>query len=323
MAELQSRMRGRPLRPGACDPCGTLYFWHEGILFVGSDVSNRPHRHFTASLAYALSGSFRARFNGSPWRPLRGVLVAPNVEQQMDAAGCRLVVLQIDPETSAYAPVNGVLARRGPVCELPSDLVGRLRAGTQAALRRSDFRAAELWDFVLEQVKQGNGYAREPLRIDARVARVLDLLKRDLCRRAGVTSLAAAVRLSPSRLVHLFNEQMGVSLRRYVLWLRLRRVAFSLAIGRTLTDASHEAGFADSAHLCRTFQSMFGLSLSSLFRSPGVQFVAISPEGPLSGPHGPYDGEAWAAVSAERRSVRMVGAASKGPSRSLLRAAES
>jgi AraC-like DNA-binding protein len=164
---------------------------------------------------------------------------------------------------------------------------------------------------------------REPLRLDARVARVLDLLKRDLCRRTGVMSLAAAVCLSPSRLVHLFNEQMGVSLRRYVLWLRLRRVVFCLAIGRTLTDASHEAGFADSAHLCRTFRSMFGLSLSSLFRSRGVEFVTISPEKPLTGPHGPYDREAWAAVSAERRSVRAVGTASKSASPSLLRAAES
>jgi AraC-like DNA-binding protein len=322
MAELQSRARGHRLRSGGCDPRGTLYFWHEGILFVGSDVSNEPHRHFTASLAFALSGTFRARFNGSPWRPVRGVLVAPNVEQQMDGAGSRVVILQIDPETSAYAPVNGILARRGPVCELPPELVGRLRMGTEAALRRSDFRVVELWDFVLEQVRQGNGCTREPLRLDARVARVLDLLKRDLCARTGVTSLAAAVCLSPSRLVHLFNEQMGVSLRRYVLWLRLRRVVFCLAIGRTLTDASHEAGFADSAHLCRTFRSMFGLSLSSLFRSRGVEFVTISPEEPLTGPHGPYDREAWAAVSAESPSVRAVGIASKSPSPSPLRAVE-
>jgi AraC-like DNA-binding protein len=319
MTELQNRAHGRSLRAEGRDPRGTLYFWHEGILFVGSNVSNKPHRHFTASIAYALSGTFRARFRGSPWRPVRGVLVAPNVEQQMDA-GCRVVILQIDPETSAYASVNGIFARQGPVWELPPGLVGRLRTGTEAALRRGDFRAGELWDFVLDQVKQGNRCTREPLRLDARVARVLDLLKRDIYAGTRVPSLAATVCLSSSRLVHLFNEQMGVSLRRYVLWLRLRRVVFCLAVGRTLTEASHEAGFADSAHLCRTFRSMFGLSLSSLFRSLGVEVVVISPEEPLSGPHGPYDREAWAAVSAERP-VRTVGIASKSASPSPLRVA--
>jgi AraC-like DNA-binding protein len=53
-----------------------------------------------------------------------------------------------------------------------------------------------------------------------------------------------------------------MGLRRYVLWLRLRHVVACVAIGYT---AAHEAGFADSAHLSRTFRSMFGLPLSSLF----------------------------------------------------------
>jgi AraC-like DNA-binding protein len=297
MAELRNRAHAGRSRSG---PHGTLYFWHEGILFVGSDVTNGPHQHFTASLVFTLSGTFRARFNGLPWRPMRGVLVAPDVEQQLEALGSRVVVLQIDPETSDYARVNGVFARRGAVYELPPAVVSRLRTGTEAALRREDFRAADLWDFILDQVKHINGDTQEPLRLDPRVARVLELLKRDLCARAGVSSLAAAVQLSPSRLVHLFNEQMGVSLRRYVLWLRLRRVVFCLGTGRTLTDASHEAGFADSAHLCRTFKSMFGLSISSLFRSRGVEVVLISPAEPLSGPHGPYDREVWAAVAEAR-----------------------
>jgi AraC-like DNA-binding protein len=280
------------------NPRGTLHFWHEGILFVGSDVANEPHRHFTASLLFALSGAFRVRFDRSPWRLTRGVLVAPNTLQQLDATGCRLVIMQIDPETSAYAHVNGVFARRGAVWELPPEVGDRLRTGTAAALQRTDFRPGDLWDFVLAEV---NGLSREPLRLDGRVGRVLELLKRDLSSRADVASLAAGVQLSPSRLVHLFNEQMGVSLRRYVLWLRLRKVVFCLAASHSLTDASHEAGFADSAHLCRTFRSMFGLSLSSLFRSRAVELVVTFPDEPLSGPHGPYDRERWAAVSARRR----------------------
>jgi AraC-like DNA-binding protein len=36
------------------------------------------------------------------------------------------------------------------------------------------------------------------------------------------------------------------------------------AAGRPLTEAAHAAGFADSAHLSRTFRRMFGLPATVL-----------------------------------------------------------
>ena len=37
--------------------------------------------------------------------------------------------------------------------------------------------------------------------------------------------------------------------------------------GASLTEAAHLAGFADSAHLSRTFRAMFGVAPSLLFKS--------------------------------------------------------
>jgi len=48
------------------------------------------------------------------------------------------------------------------------------------------------------------------------------------------------------------------------LWLRLMRAVERFAAGASLTDAAHEAGFADSAHLSRTFRRMFGIAAGSL-----------------------------------------------------------
>jgi AraC-like DNA-binding protein len=36
--------------------------------------------------------------------------------------------------------------------------------------------------------------------------------------------------------------------------------------GRSRTEAAHETGFADSAHLSRTFRQMFGISPAMLIR---------------------------------------------------------
>lgn len=80
------------------------------------------------------------------------------------------------------------------------------------------------------------------------------------------TELATRVGISASRLTHLFTEQVGIPLRRYVLWTRLRIAITRVQAGDDLTDAAHGAGFADSAHLTRTTREMFGLPPSVLSR---------------------------------------------------------
>ncbi len=78
--------------------------------------------------------------------------------------------------------------------------------------------------------------------------------------------VAARVGVSASRLTHLFTDQVGIPLRRYVLWLRLQAVITRVKAGDDLTDAAHAAGFADSAHLSRTCREMFGLPPSVMSR---------------------------------------------------------
>lgn len=80
------------------------------------------------------------------------------------------------------------------------------------------------------------------------------------------TELAARVGISASRLTHLFTDQVGIPLRRYVLWSRLRIAITRVQAGDDLTGAAHGAGFADSAHLTRTTREMFGLPPSVLSR---------------------------------------------------------
>jgi AraC-like DNA-binding protein len=157
-------------------------------------------------------------------------------------------------------------------------------------LAASCFDATRFWALALDGV--GGEWLRPHVR-DARVTRVLDIVKREFPQAPPLAALAKAVRVSPSRLIHLWKDEVGVSIRRYVLWLRLRHVVACVVVGQSLTAAAHESGFADSAHLSRTFRSMFGLALSSLFGTSHVELFFKFPEQELSGPHGPYDRERW------------------------------
>jgi AraC-like DNA-binding protein len=79
-----------------------------------------------------------------------------------------------------------------------------------------------------------------------------------------LSDAARFVGLSPGRTRHLFVEQTGLPFRTYLLWLRLNRAVESHSGGASLTQAAHGAGFADSAHLSRTFRRMFGIAAASL-----------------------------------------------------------
>jgi AraC family transcriptional regulator len=49
-------------------------------------------------------------------------------------------------------------------------------------------------------------------------------------------------------------QETETTYRGYALWLRINRAVVAMMDGRSWTEAAHETGFADSAHLGRTFR---------------------------------------------------------------------
>ncbi|MDP3230261.1 MAG: helix-turn-helix transcriptional regulator [Acidovorax sp.] len=92
----------------------------------------------------------------------------------------------------------------------------------------------------------------------------MEYLRQRVDQAVTLPEVARVANLSPGRFRHLFVEETGMPLRTYVLWRRLLHVWTLLMQGETLSTAAHAAGFADSAHLSRTAQTMFGLAPSAL-----------------------------------------------------------
>jgi AraC-like DNA-binding protein len=90
----------------------------------------------------------------------------------------------------------------------------------------------------------------------------------------ALPELAARVGLSPQRLRTLARAQLGMSLARLRVWIRLRHAATVLQDGRSLADAASAAGFADQAHLTRQMREMMGLTPATVLpvlRSQGLR----------------------------------------------------
>lgn len=91
----------------------------------------------------------------------------------------------------------------------------------------------------------------------------------DFPNRVPLPQVADRLCLSESRLSHLFVDEIGIPLRTYQLWQRYRFAFSRLSDRTTLTHLASDTGFADAAHLTRTF---VGYSPGTLYRMTSPWF---------------------------------------------------
>ncbi|MGP3967606.1 helix-turn-helix domain-containing protein [Streptomyces sp. 6N223] len=106
--------------------------------------------------------------------------------------------------------------------------------------------------------------------VDPRVRRVEALIAADPGAPHTVASLAAAVSLSPSRLAHLFAEQLGHTPMRALRDARLRHAARLLeATPLPVSRVAAASGFASPFHFSRLFRRRYGVPPGAYRDRPG------------------------------------------------------
>jgi AraC family transcriptional regulator len=247
---------------------GRILIWEGASLWLmealpeadGSIKSTAAHAHHAIQVTLSLGGRFELRTQG---RTVPGnAVVAPDVEHVFVAVG-RIAILFVEPESRAGRAIAQALFRDGVLTPLAPDALGDLIARLGDASRTTPVNEPALEEIgrLMVQRLAGRAIASLP---DMRVRKMMDHVAGRLD--AGITLAAAAkaVGLSAGRARHLFVEQTGLPFRSYILWLRMTKAVGIMSAGRPLTDAAHEAGFADSAHFSRTFRRMFGLPAAAL-----------------------------------------------------------
>jgi len=202
-----------------------------------------------------------------------GVLTAPDVEHAIAARGGEVLVVFLDPESDVGARLASVLAG-------PARWINARERDT--LVRGADPRAivgssGVAWTERAVEILGGAANPRRR-RVHPRVRKVLRILaSRPDHDETSLEALAAEVALSPGRLMHAFTASLGIPLRPYLAWLKLQRAGRAITGGRSLADAAHTAGFADAAHMTRTFRKMFGVTPSSLRPAPAVDASRAKP----------------------------------------------
>lgn len=249
---------------------GHIYFWQSGSLWIGKGHGlSQWHAHHAHQLALALEGTFRFRSEkNGPWTQFDAAFVPSRHPHEFALEGIRVAHLFVEPESAngrALSQRYGVSA----ISALPATkaresaalLLDALQGHADAQTMRAAGRQA------LASLADADGTLIAGRLLDPRVARALEYIRLRVHAPVSLADAAAAATLSPSRFRHLFVEETGTSFRSYLLWLRINVAIEAAMEGATWTNAAHEAGFADSAHLSRTHKRMFGIEPTAIRRA--------------------------------------------------------
>jgi AraC-like DNA-binding protein len=246
-----------------------IVMWQGASLWVVDAVPTKErqtkrtdfHAHHAVQVTIALEGRFRLDTRDAHVEG-KAAAVAADTEHAFEPEGL-MAILFIEPESRAGRAVARRLFDGAGLSAIPPGLLGDLGKRIAAAYRAPVRNDATLMGLGRELVAalSADTVAAEP---DVRIRKIIAWAAAQIDGPVGLSDAVAASGLSASRLRHLFVEQTGLAFKTYLLWLRLSRAVESFAAGGSLTQAAHNAGFSDSAHLSRTFRRMFGIAPANL-----------------------------------------------------------
>lgn len=238
---------------------GRIVLWRGGSVWIGrAEEKTDTHAHHAVQVTLALSGGgVRIQAPGKDWAAYPAVLISAHQPHAFEARGELVALVFSEPESREGRMLKERF--RTGIAPLAPDTL----AGEAAAL--SAAYDADATDEVLAVCARAViarltlAQAGQPKLPDQRIVQAIALLRERIGEAVSMAEIADAVHLSPERFRHLFLAETGIRFRPYVLWLRLELAVASYAAGKNLTEAAYAGGFADSAHLSRTFKRMFGV----------------------------------------------------------------
>ncbi|MCR9145534.1 MAG: AraC family transcriptional regulator [bacterium] len=229
-----------------------LFLTPDRAIFVGPVQDNELHRHHALQMVVS-PVPFRLAVGPGDVRAERFVLIDSDVPHAIQGDSARQILILIDRESTLAEALRTSLAPGdGFAClKPPEDLPDSMRGCAEARIE-SD----RLIRSALQSADAAIGF-QSP---DERIKEACRFISEQEDFKVSLSMIANHIGLSEGRTTHLFKEQVGIPIRRFVMWVRVRRAIAEVARTGSLTEAAHAAGFADQAHFTRTFREMFGFA---------------------------------------------------------------
>jgi AraC-like DNA-binding protein len=246
-----------------------LYLGIGRSVTIAPEVEHTLHQHSTLQVTLALDHAFSFRTHSSRWKRTRCVAVNSGVPHQARDLVGHCVTVHVVPERWRTAHLTHGFLDGDDVRFLDGMDLSKFAVFFRGLLDRESgcspvFQQAERLIEELTGLKSWTGA------VDNRLLDVLERIQAGLPGSLRSRDLARGACLSEDRFLHLFKEQLGITLRHYIIHQRLLRATADILAGSSVTRAAIDAGFVDSAHFSRRFFALAGFPPSRLKQARGA-----------------------------------------------------
>ena len=244
-----------------------LFFSTGYFIYLGHAVDTVVHEHHAIQIAISLENEIEVISSGAVVK-YKAVIINSDEPHECRTRDNAFLLINIDPESKIGTRLKKVYLSEQKIAALPESVVEELLTDMKPLLMNNT-TVDPIFNTIL-QFLQKLSDTDENKNVDDRIIKILEVLKQPQNETLKIENLSALVHLSPGRLIHLFTEQVGIPVRKYILWARLLIALQYIFDGQNITEAALEAGFSDAPHFNRTFKRMFGQSPSILLQNSQI-----------------------------------------------------
>jgi AraC-like DNA-binding protein len=243
-----------------------LFMWEGKFLYIGDSIRTNIHEHHALQIAISEEKPFMMRIANGKWKKFFSLIINSDQQHECVLKNGRVYFLSLDPESISAKRIKEKFLVGNNFSSIPQDLlIHYIRMiQVQFSLKINCAKISKVTDNFINTLADSSVSIKQ---VDERVSTVIGILKNSLDSKIKLKHLAEKVFLSETRLAHLFKEQTGISIRKYLLWQRINIAVKEISDGKNFTNAAYSAGFSDSPHFSKIFKRMFGISPTALLKN--------------------------------------------------------
>ncbi|HPO49531.1 MAG TPA: AraC family transcriptional regulator [Spirochaetota bacterium] len=251
-----------------------LYFFQGSALFLNDTIDAKAHNHHLIEIFISLKDILKIETNQGVFEGYN-IIISPDEIHKIKSNENSYALLLLDSESLIAWQIKKKYFRNNLVEILNNSTFSELRDEIQKLFTYdcSIEEAKMIFDKIIFRLIEIEVIKSDEY--DPRIKKAIEIINQLTEKKIKIKELAYSVCMSESSLIHLFTNQIGIPIRRYLLWRRLIDAINLINRGVSFTTASYETGFSDSAHLSRTFKKMFGLKLLDIFKNCQIVQVKI------------------------------------------------
>lgn len=228
-------------------------------IFEISDLNTEPHSHPAIEILFAQHGTFTLHTPLFYANNLTFAVIDSNIRHQISADNSLIRLVMIEHH---HTLTHRILATSG------IDTHYSVATAESEEYYQSLF--SDIIDKIVAELLNKSNVLTD---YDTRIKEVITYIhSQALDYSLMIPTLKNITHLSESRLSHLFKANVGISLKKYLVWQRLKTTIYQLLKNNDdLFTALIQSGFYDQPHFTKAFKTMLGIAPSKAYNSRIIQ----------------------------------------------------